>query len=79
MIIGVAKQDRITGFWFKNLSSWRDILAAQFNEMLHSEPKIPLPTWFSTAHTFIITKEQRNSHRKKLQTNSVFEYYVQTV
>ena len=51
-------QDRITGFWFKNLSSYRDILAVKFNELLHSDPNTPLPMWLSTARTSLLPKNK---------------------
>ena len=58
MIIGVAKQDRIIGFWFKYFSSCRDILGGQFNELLNSDSNTPLPTWFSTADTSLLPKNK---------------------
>ena len=51
-------QDRIIGYWFKNLSSYRDVLAIKFNELLHSNTNKSIPTWFSTAHTILIPKNK---------------------
>ena len=51
-------QDRITGYWFKNLSSYRDVLAIRFNELLHSNTNKSIPTWFSTSHTILIPKNK---------------------
>ena len=51
-------QDRIIGYSFKNLSSYRDVLAVRFNELLHSNTNKSIPTWFSTAHTILIPKSK---------------------
>ena len=51
-------QDRIIGFWFKNLSSYRDILAVKFNKLLHSDRNTPLPMWLSTARTSLLPKNK---------------------
>ena len=51
-------QDHIIGFWFKNLSSYRDILAVKFNELLHSDPNTLLPTWLSAAHISLLPKNK---------------------
>ena len=48
----------IIGFWFKNVSSYRDIVAVKFNELLHSDPNTPLPMWFSIAHTSLLPKNK---------------------
>ena len=59
-------QDRIIGYWFKNLSSYRDALAIKFN--VHSNANTSLPTWFSTAHiTLLLTnKETDNAKNYRL-------------
>ena len=51
-------QDRIIGYWFKSLSSYRDVLAIKFNELLHSYANTSIPTWFSTAHTTLLPKNK---------------------
>ena len=43
---------------FKNLSSYRDVLANKFNELLHSNANTSPPTWFSTAHTTLLPKNK---------------------
>ena len=40
------------------MSSHRDTLAVQFNELLHSDSNILLPTWFSAAHTSLLPKNK---------------------
>ena len=51
-------QDRIIGYWFKNSSGYKDVLAIRFNELLHSNTNKSIPTWFSTAHTILIPKNK---------------------
>ena len=51
-------QDCIIEFWFKNVSSYRDILAVQLNKLLHSDSNTSLPTWLSTADTSLLSKNK---------------------
>ena len=60
----VPGQDRIIGYWFKNLSSYRDVLAIRFNELPHSNTNKSIPTWFSTAHTILIPKNKLTDSAK---------------
>ena len=64
-------QDHINGFWFKNLSCYRNILAVKFNELLHSDPNTPLATWLSTAHTSLLPKNKETHMTKTIDQYSV--------
>ena len=76
----VPEQDRIIGFWFKNLSSYRDILAVKFNELLHSDPNTPLPMWLSTARTSFLPKNKETHIAKNYRPiaclNMMYKLYT---
>ena len=73
-------QDRIIGFWFKNLSSYRNILAVKFNVLLHSDPNTPLPMWFSIAYTSLLPKNKETHIAKNYRPiaclNIMYELYT---
>ena len=73
-------QDRIIGFWFKNLSSYRDILAVKFNELLHSDPNTPLPMWLSTVRTSLLPKNKEThiakNYRQIACLNVMYKLYT---
>ena len=73
-------QDRIIGFWFKNLSSYRNILAVKFNVLLHSDPNTPLPMWFSIAYTSLLPKNKETHIAKNCRPivciNIMYELYT---
>ena len=54
--------DKISPYWFKNLTGYRDALACQFNIMVHSDQ--PLPIWFSSAHTILLPKSKETHFAK---------------
>ena len=60
-------KDCIIGFWFKNVSSYRDIVAVKFSELLHSHPNTPLPMWFSIAHTSLLPKNKETHIAKNFR------------
>ena len=51
-------QDRIIAYWYKNLSSYRDVLPIKFNELLHSNANTSIPTWVSTVNTILLPKNK---------------------
>ena len=73
-------QDRIIGFWFKNLSSYRDILAVKFNELLHSDPNTPLTMWLSTVRTSLLPKNKEThiakNYRQIACLNVMYKLYT---
>ena len=73
-------QDRIIGFWFENMSSYRDISAVKFNELLHSNPNTPSLTWLSTVHTSLLTKNKEihiaKSYRPIACLNIMYKLYT---
>ena len=46
--------DLINGYWYKNLTSYRDQLSVLFNQQIHFDS--PLPRWLSAAHTVLLPK-----------------------
>ena len=44
----------MNGYWYKNLTSYRDQLSLLFNQQIHFDS--PLPTWLSAAHTVLLPK-----------------------
>ena len=46
--------DLINGYWYKNLTSYRDQSSVLFSQQIHFDS--PLPTWLSAAHTVLLPK-----------------------
>ena len=46
--------DLINGYWYKNLTSYRDQLSVLLNQQIHFDS--PLPRWLSVAHTVLLPK-----------------------
>ena len=46
--------DLINGYWYKNLTSYRDQLSVLFSQQIHFDS--PLPRWLSATHTVLLPK-----------------------
>ena len=46
--------DIINGYWYKNLTSYRDQLSVLFSQQIHFDS--PLPRWLSATHTVLLPK-----------------------
>ena len=73
-------QDRIIGFWFKTLSSYRKILALKVNEGFHSDPNTLLSTWLSVAHTSLLPKNKEThiakNYRPVARLNTIYKLHI---
>ena len=46
--------DLINGYWYNNLTSYRDHLSVLFNQQTNFDS--PLPIWLSATHTALLPK-----------------------
>ena len=73
--------DKISPYWFKNLTGYRDALACQFNIMVHSDQ--PLPIWFSSVSTILLPKSQithfANNYRPIACLNIQYKLYTNCI